>query len=80
MEDKYTILEEIGKGRYGVVKRAVEVKNGEIRAAKFVRTLKRQDRENVADEIDIMNSLRHPLLLRLFAAYSLPKDIVMILE
>ncbi|XP_014275189.1 myosin light chain kinase, smooth muscle isoform X2 [Halyomorpha halys] len=80
MEDKYTILEEIGKGRYGVVKRAVEVKNGETRAAKFVRTLKRQDRENVADEIDIMTSLRHPLLLRLFAAYSLPKDIVMILE
>lgn len=80
MEDKYTILEEIGKGRYGVVKRAVEVKNGELRAAKFVRTLKRQDRENVADEIDIMNSLRHPLLLRLFAAYNLPKDVVMILE
>lgn len=80
LETKYSMLEEIGKGRYGIVKRALETKSGEIRAAKYVRTVKRQDREMVAQEVDIMNSLRHPLLLRLMGAFELPKDIVLVLE
>lgn len=80
LEKKYTVLEEIGKGRYGVVRRAVDRSSGELRAAKYVRTVKRVDRESVAEEVEIMNSLRHPLLLRLIAAFDFPKDIVLLLE
>lgn len=49
-------------------------------AAKFVRCIKKQDREKVQEEIDIMNCLRHPKLLQLSAAFENPKDVVMVME
>lgn len=77
---RYTVQEELGKGRYGVVHLVVEQKTGSRLAAKFVRCRTSKDRQKVHHEIDIMNSLRHPKLLQLQAAFENPRDMVMVME
>ena len=79
-KDRYELLDELGKGRYGVVKRVVEKKTGKTYAAKIVRTVKSSDRQQVKMEMEIMNMLRHPKLLRLTAAFEGPKEISMVTE
>jgi len=49
-------------------------------AAKFIKTIKAKDREQVREEIKIMNTLRHPKLLLLTAAYESPRETVLITE
>jgi len=49
-------------------------------AAKFIKTIKAKDREQVREEIKIMNALRHPKLLLLAAAYESPRETVLITE
>ncbi|XP_011315208.1 uncharacterized protein [Fopius arisanus] len=79
-DDHYDILEEIGKGRYGVVRKVLD-KSSEInRAAKFVRTIKNKDRQQVLKEIDIMNTMKHPKLMRLVAAFEGSKEMIMVTE
>ncbi|XP_043500905.1 titin homolog [Polistes fuscatus] len=78
--DRYDVFEELGKGRYGVVKRVVEKSSNASFAAKFVRTIKSKDREQVREEINIMNMLRHPKLLLLAAAFEGPRETIMITE
>jgi len=76
----YEVLEELGKGRYGVVHKVVERATGQKYAAKFIRCIKAKDREKVQEEISIMNILRHPKLLQLAAAFESPKEVVMVME
>ncbi|XP_036144946.1 uncharacterized protein LOC105834071 [Monomorium pharaonis] len=78
--EKYDVLEELGKGRYGVVKKVIERSTGMNFAAKFVKTIKVRAREQVREEIKIMNTLRHPKLLLLAAAYESPRETVLIME
>lgn len=79
-DERYDVHEELGKGRYGIVKKVTERATGMCFAAKFVRTIKAKDREQVREEIRIMNMLRHPKLLLLAAAYESPRETVMITE
>ncbi|XP_058807501.1 titin homolog [Phymastichus coffea] len=79
-KERYALHEELGKGRYGVVRRVVEKKSAKSFAAKFVRAVKTSDRQQVREEMKIMNMLRHPKLLRLAAAFDSPKEIVMVTE
>ncbi|XP_031789478.1 titin homolog isoform X2 [Nasonia vitripennis] len=79
-KERYALHEELGKGRYGVVRRVVEKKSEKSFAAKIVRTVKTSDRKQVQEEMKIMNLLRHPKLLRLMAAFESPKEIVMVTE
>ncbi|KAG5320918.1 MYLK protein, partial [Acromyrmex heyeri] len=78
--EKYDVLEELGKGRYGVVRKVIERPTGMNFAAKFVKTIKAKDREQVREEIKIMNALRHPKLLLLAAAYEKSRETVLITE
>ncbi|CAH1959688.1 unnamed protein product [Acanthoscelides obtectus] len=77
---RYDILEELGKGRFGVVHKVIEKRSGQKFAAKFVRCRTTKDRDKVQDEIDIMNMLRHQKLLQLAAAFENPKEMVMVME
>lgn len=79
-KERYALHEELGKGRYGVVRRVIEKRSEKSYAAKFVRTVKTSDRQQVREEMKIMNLLRHPKLLRLAAAFESPKEIVMVTE
>lgn len=77
---KYEVLEEIGKGRFGIVHKVVDKTTNQKLAAKFIKCRTAKDREKVQDEIDIMNQLRHPKLLQLAAAFENPRETIMILE
>lgn len=77
---RYELLEELGKGRYGVVHRVTERATGHALAAKVIRTIKAKDRQQVHDEVAIMNLLRHPKLLQLQAAFEGPREMIMVME
>lgn len=77
---RYELLEELGKGRYGVVHRVTERATGHALAAKVIRTIKAKDRQQVHDEVAVMNLLRHPKLLQLQAAFEGPREMIMVME
>lgn len=77
---RYEVLDELGKGRYGVVHKVKERESCKYYAAKFVRCIKSKDKEKAQEEVDIMNCLRHPKLLQLDAAFDNPRDVVMVTE
>ena len=57
------------RGKFGRVLKCRDWDTGEVFAAKFVLCTKREDQRNVQREIQIMNALKNPKLLRLFDAY-----------
>ncbi|KAF5279087.1 hypothetical protein FQA39_LY05765 [Lamprigera yunnana] len=77
---KYEVLEEIGKGRYGVVYNILNKNTCSTFAAKFVRCRTAKDRKKIQDEIDIMNMLRHPKLVQLLAAYENSREMILVTE
>ncbi|RZC34745.1 nuclear anchorage protein 1-like, partial [Asbolus verrucosus] len=77
---RFEVLEELGKGRFGVVHKVVEKTTAQKLAAKFIKCRTSKDKEKVQDEIDIMNLLRHQKLLQLAAAFENPKEMIMVTE
>jgi len=65
----FETMEEIGRGKFGRVVRCKHRDKGQYFAAKFVRYTRKEERENVEREVQIMNSLAHPKLLFLYDAY-----------
>uniref|UniRef100_T1P7Q7 Myosin light chain kinase, smooth muscle n=1 Tax=Musca domestica TaxID=7370 RepID=T1P7Q7_MUSDO len=80
-KDRFQILEELGKGRFGVVYKVQEKEDSKrILAAKMIKCIKSKDRIKVQEEISIMKSLKHPKLLQLAASFESPREIVMVME
>ncbi|XP_036331379.1 myosin light chain kinase, smooth muscle-like isoform X3 [Rhagoletis pomonella] len=80
-KNRFEVLEELGKGRFGVVYRVQEREEPrQILAAKVIKCIKAQDRQKVLEEILIMKSLQHPKLLQLAASFESPREIVMVME
>uniref|UniRef100_A0A0K8UDN7 Myosin light chain kinase, smooth muscle n=4 Tax=Bactrocera latifrons TaxID=174628 RepID=A0A0K8UDN7_BACLA len=80
-KSRFEILEELGKGRFGIVYRVQERENSkQILAAKVIKCIKAQDRQKVMEEISIMKSLQHPKLLQLAASFESAREIVMVME
>ncbi|XP_022161453.1 uncharacterized protein LOC111027387 isoform X2 [Myzus persicae] len=79
-DGQYEVLDELGKGRYGVVYKVKERETNKYYAAKFVRCIKSTDKEKAQEEVDIMNCLRHPKLLQLDAAFDKPREVVLVTE
>ena len=57
------------RGKFGRVMRCRHYETGDYFAAKFVLYTRKDERENVEREVEIMNTLGHPKLLYLFDAY-----------
>lgn len=77
----YTVKEELGKGRFGVVFRCIENKTGKAHAAKIIKCAKEQDKEDVIHEIEIMNVVRpHRRLLTLVDAFATDTEMVIVTE
>lgn len=68
VKDYFDVGDEIERGTQGIVYHAQERKTGESFSAKFMHG-KGLMREFMAQELDIMNSLFHPKLLRLYDAF-----------
>ncbi|KAA0201382.1 hypothetical protein HAZT_HAZT001723 [Hyalella azteca] len=76
----YSLHEEVGKGRFGIVYRCTDKRTNKQRAAKIIKCIQAKEKEKVREEISIMNALRHPKLLQLAAAFERQRDVVMVME
>ncbi|XP_050743269.1 titin isoform X44 [Drosophila biarmipes] len=80
-KSRFEIIEELGKGRFGIVYKVQERGQPEqLLAAKVIKCIKAHDRQKVLEEISIMRSLQHPKLLQLAASFESPREIVMVME
>ncbi|XP_077302252.1 uncharacterized protein LOC143922796 [Arctopsyche grandis] len=77
---KYKMYNIIGRGKFGTVKLVVNSSTNEKMAAKFVKTFKPTDKENVIAELEIMHCLEHPKLIKFIEAYVKPSEMIIITE
>ncbi|KAM8770634.1 myosin light chain kinase, smooth muscle isoform 2-T2 [Rhynchonycteris naso] len=80
VSDFYNIEERLGSGKFGQVFRLVEKKTGKIWAGKFFKAYSAKEKENIREEISIMNCLHHPKLVQCVDAFEEKANIVMVLE
>ena len=68
------------RGKFGQVFKLVEKATKKVWAGKFIKAYSAKEKENVRQEIGIMNSLHHPKLVQCIDAFEGKSDIVMVLE
>lgn len=68
------------RGKFGQVFKLVEKATRKVWAGKFIKAYSAKEKENVRQEIGIMNSLHHPKLVQCIDAFEGKSDIVMVLE
>ncbi|KAM8946006.1 myosin light chain kinase 3 [Pelodytes ibericus] len=72
--------EVLGGGRFGQVHKCVEIASGLRLAAKIVRVKGPKDRDEVKNEINVMNQLNHVNLIQLYDAFECKNDLTLIME
>ncbi|KAM8858183.1 LOW QUALITY PROTEIN: myosin light chain kinase, smooth muscle-like [Synchiropus picturatus] len=80
LKELYNVEERLGTGKFGQVFRLVEKSTKKVWAGKFIKAISAKDKENVRQEIAIMNLLHHPKLVQCVDAFEGKSDIVMVLE
>nr|XP_033790741.1 myosin light chain kinase family member 4 isoform X2 [Geotrypetes seraphini]XP_033790742.1 myosin light chain kinase family member 4 isoform X2 [Geotrypetes seraphini] len=70
----------LGGGRFGQVHQCVEKASGLTLAAKIIKARGLKEKEEVKNEIYVMNQLNHVNLLQLYDAFESKSDIVLIME
>nr|XP_056709546.1 death-associated protein kinase 2-like [Euleptes europaea] len=86
VDELYLLLEKLGSGHFGVVKRCQERRTGAFFAAKCVKVRRRKDsrlgadREQVEREVAILQQLVHPSIMRLHHTFAGSTEMVLILE
>ncbi|XP_053526539.1 myosin light chain kinase family member 4 isoform X2 [Artibeus jamaicensis] len=78
----YTVsrTEILGGGRFGQVHKCEEKATGLKLAAKIIKTRSRKDKDEVKNEIIVMNQLDHVNLIQLYDAFESKNDIVLVME
>ncbi|XP_068117474.1 myosin light chain kinase 3 isoform X2 [Hyperolius riggenbachi] len=78
----YTVCqhEVLGGGRFGQVHKCVEISSGLRLAAKIVKVKAPKDRDEVKNEINVMNQLNHVNLIQLYDAFECKNDLTLIME
>ncbi|KAM7080332.1 death-associated protein kinase 2-like [Ciconia maguari] len=86
VEDLYELLEKLGSGHFGVVKRCRERSTGTFYAAKFVKMQRCRgsrlglERAQVEREVAILRQLDHPGIMRLHDLFASRAEMVLVLE
>lgn len=82
IDDVYKVGEEIGRGAFSIVKRAVHKKSGEEVAIKFIekKFVDKQDLMLLAREIDIMKKVDHANVLKLREVFETEDTIALVME
>ncbi|XP_040287918.1 myosin light chain kinase family member 4 isoform X2 [Bufo bufo] len=70
----------LGGGRFGQVHRCVEKTSGLALAAKIIKVRGHKEKEEVKNEIQVMNQLNHTNLIQLYDAFESRNDIVLVME
>jgi len=68
------------RGKFGEVKRCVELTSGRELAAKFIATPRPQDRKDVEHEVEMMHRLRHRRLVQLYDAFQSDNEMCLLIE
>lgn len=78
----YTVCqhEVLGGGRFGQVHRCTEKSTGLSLAAKIIKVKSAKEREDVKNEINIMNQLSHVNLIQLYDAFESKNSFTLIME
>ncbi|KAG3288797.1 myosin light chain kinase family member 4, transcript variant X1 [Ictidomys tridecemlineatus] len=78
----YTVskTEILGGGRFGQVHKCEEKATGLKLAAKIIKTRGPRDKEEVKNEISVMNQLDHVNLIQLYDAFESKNDIILVME
>ncbi|XP_015203435.2 NUAK family SNF1-like kinase 1 isoform X2 [Lepisosteus oculatus] len=83
LKPRYEVLETLGKGTYGKVKRAVERGTGKTVAIKSIRKERITDdldRVHIQREIEIISSLKHPNIICIYEVFENRDKIVIVME
>uniref|UniRef100_A0A8C0G570 Myosin light chain kinase 3 n=1 Tax=Chelonoidis abingdonii TaxID=106734 RepID=A0A8C0G570_CHEAB len=72
--------EVLGGGRFGQVHKCTEVSTGLTLAAKIIKVKGAKEREEVKNEINIMNQLNHVNLIQLYDAFECKNNLTLIME
>ncbi|XP_077090651.1 NUAK family SNF1-like kinase 1 [Siphateles boraxobius] len=83
LKHRYELLETLGRGTYGKVKKAIERHTGRAVAIKSIRKEKikdEQDMVHIRREIEIMSSLRHPHIISIYEVFENKDKIVIVME
>ncbi|MBN3313120.1 MYLK4 kinase, partial [Atractosteus spatula] len=78
----YTINKQeiLGGGRFGQVHKCIENSSGLTLAAKIIKAKSPKEKDEVKNEIQVMNQLNHASLIQLYAAYESKNDIILVME
>ena len=79
-EQQYELLEPLGHGPFGVVHRCKDRRTGQNFAVKFIPFANPAERSAIRHEIDLMNQLHHPGLLRIHDAFEQPDEMALVFE
>jgi len=80
---QYNVLKTLGEGSFGKVKLAVHASSGQKVALKIISRKKLVTRDmagRIEREIQYLQLLRHPHIIKLYTVITLPSEIVMVLE
>jgi len=80
---QYNVLRTLGEGSFGKVKLAIHIATGQKVALKIISRRKLATRDmagRIEREIQYLQLLRHPHIIKLFTVITLPGEIVMVLE
>ncbi|XP_077475711.1 myosin light chain kinase, smooth muscle isoform X2 [Stigmatopora argus] len=78
--EHYDVQEKLGMGKFGLVFKLRHKGNGRPCAGKFYKGRRVKEREAAKREIQLMNKLHHPKLVRCLAAYDHKPEMVMVME
>uniref|UniRef100_A0A9J7Y6T3 Myosin light chain kinase, smooth muscle n=1 Tax=Cyprinus carpio carpio TaxID=630221 RepID=A0A9J7Y6T3_CYPCA len=67
-------------GKFGTVFKLIEKSTKKVWAGKFIKAYSAKEKENVRQEIAVMNDLHHPKLVQCVDAFEGKTDIVMVLD
>jgi len=80
----YEVIKTLGEGAYGQVFKVMNKKTKNIRAMKVINKLKacldEDDENNLIKEINVLRSLDHPNILKIYEYYSTPRKLYIISE
>ncbi|XP_020377256.2 NUAK family SNF1-like kinase 1 [Rhincodon typus] len=83
LRHRYEILQTLGKGAYGKVQKAQETATGRTVAIKSVRKDRFQeepDRIHIQREMEIMSSLNHPNIIRIYEVFENKDKIIIVMD
>jgi serine/threonine protein kinase len=72
--------DEIAAGKYGPIRKCIELRSNRLYAAKHMSQLRSSQLEQALQELDTLNGLRHPHVISLNDAFRFKRDFILILE